>query len=127
MGRKKTAETVRDDTPVEQTVELASSAAAESQPVTSPSTPIKMVDAARAALAEGIESVDEALPYIKQRFGIDFPKEYWASYRSQIRNKERDKLDGGDRNDMIDDLSVVKRMVKKLGAKRVHQLVGLFE
>ena len=80
MGRKRAAET-----PSEQPIVDAA-----------PKEAVSKADAVRAALAEGIDSPDEGVAFIQERFGIEMGKPMWSSYKSQEKTRQA-KADGGDR------------------------------
>jgi hypothetical protein len=44
--------------------------------------------AARDAIAQKIESLDDAVAFIKQRFGIEMSKPHFSAFKSQIKKRE---------------------------------------
>jgi hypothetical protein len=50
--------------------------------------PVKKVDAAKAALNEGIESPQLAVAYIAKRFGIELDPQHFSSIKSQLKKKQ---------------------------------------
>jgi hypothetical protein len=120
--------------------------------VTSPDAPQENVpskaEAVRILLGEGADSADEAIPAIKERFGLNVTRQQFSTYKSieKTKRKGRSRRSGGLRKaestpsaapaaastavgqaDMVDDLAVVKRLVERLGGEQVRKLVGLFE
>jgi hypothetical protein len=58
---------------------------------------VSKADAARAALAQGIESPEDAVAFIKKRYGIELGRQHFSSIKSQLKKKEREgggKADG---------------------------------
>jgi hypothetical protein len=129
---------------------MARKKTAEQHTESEASTPVnggvKKVDAVRAALAEGFTEPDDAVAFIKQRFGIDLPKPQFSSYKSQEKSKKRAGQSGMNARGVrfraatatpaasaasdigiVADLAAVKRLVEKLGAGPVRDMVGLFE
>jgi hypothetical protein len=137
MGRKPLGEETPDETPPEACEDLQAQTGEPSTELKPPPLAVKKVDAVRAALAEGIDSPDEAVDFIKRRFGIDLPKPQFSSYKSQLKAKGAANAPGtgkpptattaGTEGDVVDDLEVLKRLVAKFGADKVRRMVGLFE
>jgi hypothetical protein len=108
---------------------------------------ISKTDAVRAAIAEGHESPDDGIAFIKSRFGIEIGKPMFGSYKSQLKAKAGQSgvhKKGGrapkeaapiasvsaiarDDVGIVADLAAVKRLVEKLGVEQVRQMAGLFE
>lgn len=137
MGRKKAIDTQTEPPP-----EVMTNGPQEAEPTSEPPDTVqpgvKKIDAVRAALAEGIEKPDEAVAWIKEKFGIDLPKPQWSSYRSQIKSKEAGKTatprqpsqlppTPAKQGDVVDALETIKGLVQQLGADRVKRIVSLFE
>jgi hypothetical protein len=98
-------------------------------------------DAVRAALAEGVEAPDEAIAFIKSRFGIEISKPHYSSYKSQLKAKAASQSRvnkvprapaastpavAKDDVGIVADLAAMKRLVEKLGVEQVKQMAGLF-
>ena len=135
MGRKRAAET-----PSEQPIVDAA-----------PKETVSKADAVRAALAEGIDSPDEGVAFIRERFGIEMGKTMWSSYKSQEKTRQA-KASGGDRprvgrppvtpsasivppapapaaarnGSVADSLKTVKELVDRLGADEVIKIAEIF-
>ena len=86
MGRKRAAE-ASTETPAQEPAAEASPQAKEI---------IKKADAVRAALAEGIDSPDEGIAFIRKRYGIEMGKQMWSSYKSQEKTRQA-KAAGGEK------------------------------
>jgi hypothetical protein len=136
MGRKRIAatqaETAAQETSADAPQESASSKA----------------EAVRILLGEGVSDADDAIPAIKDRFGMDISRQQFSTYKSIEKNKGKSKGRRGGRprkdaaklaaapvaaksassqGDMVDDLAVVKRLVGRLGGPQVRKIVELFE
>lgn len=110
---------------------------------------VTKADAVRAALAEGIETPDEGIAFIKSRYGIDMGKAMFSSYKSQQKAKagqsgvHRQGVRKGGRPrkapetpasaatgvdvGIVADLAAVKRLVERMGAGQVREMIALFE
>src|SRR3954454_14895697 len=55
----------------------------------SPGKPMSKTAAAKAAIAEGHESPQEASAWIKREFGIDMAPQHFSAVKSQLKKKER--------------------------------------
>ncbi|MDR3617977.1 MAG: hypothetical protein P4L85_01410 [Paludisphaera borealis] len=108
---------------------------------------VSKADMVRAALANGMETPTDGLAFIKAKYGIDFPRPMWSSYKAQLRAQEQKKalkrgkpgrkpksVEGylappkatpkGDA-DLIDALEAMKPLVASLGKEQVKRLVNL--
>lgn len=107
-------------------------------------------DAVRAAVAEGIDTPDEGVAFIKSRFGIEMAKPMWSSYRSQEKARQKKQAGGaapkkpgrkpavegylapppkqpanGGEADLLVALEAIKPLVASLGAEKVKRIVDL--
>jgi hypothetical protein len=122
--------------------------APETDTVGNPSPAVSKADMVRAALADGMETPTDGLGFIKSKYGVDFPRPMWSSYKAQLRAQEQKKalkrgkpgrkpkaaVEGyiappkievkGD-GDLIDALEAMKPLVASLGAEKVKRLVDL--
>ena len=123
-------------------------------PAVAPATrkPVKKADAARAALAAGIEAPQKAVAFIKTRFGIEMNPQHFSAMKSQIRKKEREggaaptaeasarrkpsaeveghlapppKAAGDAEPDLLAALETMKPLIAQLGAEKVKRIVDL--
>ncbi len=106
--------------------------------------------AAREAIAQGIDSPEDAVAFIKQRFGIEMSKPHFSAVKSQL--KKREASDGGaapkarrgrkpkaavegylappkvvptGEGDLLEALEAMKPLVASLGADKVKRIVDL--
>ena len=109
---------------------------------------VSKADMVRAALAAGMETPTDGLGFIKSKYGIDFPRPMWSSYKAQLRAQEQKKALKGAKpgrkpkaavegylappkvtpkgdGDLLDALEAMKPLVASLGAEKVHRLVDL--
>lgn len=98
-------------------------------------------EAVRMAVAQGVEKPGDIVDYAKKMFGVELTKQMASSYKAQAKARESRKSgrptvtqrsrggSGGPvvENGLIADISVVKDLVKRLGAEQVKQIVDLFE
>jgi len=120
----------------------------EADTVGNPSPAVSKADMVRSALAAGMETPTDGLGFIKSKYGVDFPRPMWSSYRAQLRAQERKKaLKGASRGrgpkaaaegpatsrrsasmrdgDLLDALEAMKPLVESLGAEKIKRLVDL--
>jgi len=110
---------------------------------------VSKADMVRAALAEAMETPNDGLGFIKSKFGVDFPRPMWSSYKAQIRAQEQKKalkrskpgrkskgaessgsaLRAASKSDSDVDLlaamEAMKPLVEALGAERVKRIADL--
>jgi hypothetical protein len=104
-------------------------------------------DAVRAALSEGIEAPQEAVAFIKHRFGIEMGAQHFSSVKSQQKKREgapaarrgrkpkqaaadgyvapppRPAASGG--SDLLDAMEAMKPLIAQYGADQVKRIVDL--
>jgi hypothetical protein len=121
----------------------------EPEAVGDPSPDVSKADMVRAALAEGMESPTDGLGFIKSKFGVDFPRPMWSSYKAQIRAQEQQKalkrgrpgrkpkaaVEGdfappkpatsGGQSELLAALEAIKPLVESMGKEQVHRIVDL--
>ena len=96
---------------------------------------VSKAQAARAAIAEGIESPKAAVAYIKERFGLDMAPQHFSATKSVLRKaggmtvrvKRGPKpavAKGGDAG-LLMALEAMKPLVASLGAEKVKRIVDL--
>jgi hypothetical protein len=107
---------------------------------------ISKSDAARAAIDQGIENPTKASEFVLKRYGIEMTPQHFSTVKSQYKKAtengpapkgkpgRKPKAAGMVTNaiangggDMLDDLTAVKHLVKRLGVEQVRKIVGLFE
>jgi hypothetical protein len=112
-------------------------------------TAVSKGEAARAALAEGVESPTEAAEFIKKKFGIEMSPQHFSSIKFQLkqrggqaptgkRGRRRKsaqpvesylapppKLPAPGGGDVLDSLEVLKPLIAEYGADRVKRMVDL--
>jgi hypothetical protein len=116
--------------------------------VGNPSPAVSKADMVRAALADGMETPTDGLGFIKAKYGVDFPRPMWSSYKAQLRAQEQKKaLKGGkpgrkpkaavegylappkakskDEGDLIDALEALKPLIAQFGVDKVKRLVDV--
>jgi hypothetical protein len=126
---------------------MARKKSAEGQPEGAETTAegkVTKAAAVREALAQGVESPADICEFAKTKYGLEMAPAMASSYKSQIKAKAGQsavhKRGGRPRkaeaaastvsqNDVgiVADLAAVKRLVEKLGAGQVREMVGLFE
>lgn len=67
----------------------------EAEETAAPAEKINKAAAVRAALAEGVDTPDEGIAFLKARYGIEMGKPMWSSYRSQEKARQAKKSGGG--------------------------------
>lgn len=102
-----------------------------------PAKSVSKADAVRAALADGIESPEDGVAFLKAQYGIEMSKQMWSTYKAQLKARakkqsgaqpaKRGPKPASPAGDIIDDISAVKGLVAKLGGAQVKKLVDLFE
>ncbi|SIO29397.1 hypothetical protein SAMN05444166_3559 [Singulisphaera sp. GP187] len=112
---------------------------------------MKKVDAAKAAISEGIESPLSAVAYIAQRYGIDIKPQHFSAIKSQLKKKLEEAeaaeesgttskrtraIEGylsapptsrpatGD-PDLLDAMETIKTLIADLGTDKVKRIVDL--
>jgi len=113
---------------------------------------VSKTHAARVALAEGYEKPTEAVKFIRKRFGIKMANQQFSTIKAKEKQKagvpaageepqvEKRKPSSASPDpapqsapaanagaDIMDDLTSVKALVRKLGAEQVRKIVDLFE
>lgn len=105
--------------------------------------------AAREAIAQGIDSPDDAVAFIKQRFGIEMSKPHFSAVKSQLKKREAGgeaapkgrpgrkpkaaiegylappKVVPTGEGDLLEALEAMKPLVASLGAEKVKRIVDL--
>jgi hypothetical protein len=106
--------------------------------------------AAREAIAQGIESPEDAVAFIKQRFGIEMSKPHFSAVKSQLKKREASggsaapkarrgrkpkaavegylappKVVPTGEGDLLEALEAMKPLVASLGAEKVKRIVDL--
>jgi len=121
----------------------------EGDTVGNPSPTVSKADMVRAALAEGMETPNDGLGFIKSKFGVNFPRPMWSPYKAQIRAQEQKKAlkrsetsrkpKGAESSgstprvarksdpdvDLLDTMEAMKPLVEKLGAEKVKRIADL--
>src|SRR3954469_26026547 len=99
-------------------------------------------DAVRQALKEGVESPQDGVAYVKEKFGLEITAQQFSTYKSIERKKANGSNGVGSRKaparrsgrlpvpapitgSISDDLTALKEMVKRYGADEVISLVSL--
>lgn len=138
MGRKRAAETP-PETPAQEPAADAT-----------PKETVSKADAVRAALAEGIDSPDDGVAFLKKRFGIEIDKPTWSSYKSAEKTRQA-KAAGGEKPklgrpplhqpsvespmstspqgkapNVVQSLESIKDLVETLGVEQVVAIAKLF-
>lgn len=112
-------------------------------------TAVSKSAAAREAIAQGIESPDDAVAFIKQRFGIEMSKPHFSAVKSQLKKREAGggaapkgrpgrkpkaavegylappKVVPTGEGDLLEALEAMKPLVASLGAEKVKRIVDL--
>jgi hypothetical protein len=113
-------------------------------------TTVTKAEAARAALAEGVESPTEAAEFIKKRFGIELSPQHFSTIKFQLKKRGEQAPSGNKRGrrpksaqpvegslapprkppvlgggDLLDSLDVLKPLIAEYGADRVKRMVDL--
>jgi hypothetical protein len=104
--------------------------------------------AAREAIAQGIESPEDAVAFIKKRFGIDMSKPHFSAVKSSLKKREAGgvapkgrpgrkpkaavegylappKVVPTGEGDLLDALEVMKPLIASLGVEKVKRIVEL--
>jgi hypothetical protein len=104
--------------------------------------------AAREAIAQGIDSPEDAVAFIKQRFGIEMSKPHFSAVKSQLKKREASgaapkasrgrkpkaavegylappKVVPTGEGDLLEALEAMKPLVASLGAEKVKRIVDL--
>ncbi|HYH66062.1 MAG TPA: hypothetical protein VD866_15315 [Urbifossiella sp.] len=68
---------------------------ADAEETAAPTEKVNKAAAVRAALAEGVDTPDEGIAFIKARYGIEMGKPMWSSYRSQEKARQAKRAGGG--------------------------------
>jgi hypothetical protein len=110
--------------------------------------PMTKADACRAALAEGIETTEEAVSFARSRFGIDIKPTDFTLYKSKAKKQDGGKakakpgrkpkaavegylapapkqIEPTGEGDLIDVLEKMKPLIAQYGAEKVKRLVDL--
>ena len=107
-----------------------------------PQKAVSKANAARAALAEGIEAPQKAVAFIKKRFGIEMNPQHFSAFKSQVRKKEAaskpaaeradsspasptPKPSAGGEADLLAALETMKPLIAQYGADKVKRIVDL--
>jgi hypothetical protein len=103
-------------------------------------------DVCRAALAEGIDTTEDAVAFAKSRFGMDIKSTDFSLYKSKAKKKEEapaakrgrkpkaavegylapppKQVPSGE-GDMLDALTVMKPLVAEFGAEKIKKMADL--
>ena len=104
--------------------------------------------AAREAITQGIDSPDDAVAFIKQRFGIEMSKPHFSAVKSQLKKRDADgaapkgrpgrkpeaavegylappKVVPTGEGDLLEALEAMKPLVASLGVEKVKRIVDL--
>jgi hypothetical protein len=97
--------------------------------------------AVRAALADGLDGLDDIAAYVKAKHGHDIPKPQISAYKAQEKAKGR-KVDepvpkapkpkpavhgGGGETDLITAMETMKPFIKEHGAERLKRIIDLLD
>jgi hypothetical protein len=113
-------------------------------------TAVSKSAAAREAIAQGIDSPEDAVAFIKQRFGIEMSKPHFSAVKSQLKKREAaggsaapkgrrgrkpkaavegylapPKVVPTGEGDLLEALEAMKPLVASLGAEKVKRIVDL--
>jgi hypothetical protein len=102
--------------------------------------------AVRAALADGLDGLDDIAAYVKAKHGHDIPKPQISAYKTQEKAKSRKgehpvpkaakpksavlpavKHGGGGETDLITAMEAIKPYVKEHGAERLKRIIDLLD
>jgi hypothetical protein len=88
----------------------------------------------RQMVEEGMDTLGDPGPkeiqeYVKQKYGVDLPYGMAASYKSQINKRRGGGKRGGSSGGAVDleDVAAVKELYDRLGAKKLTDILKLFE
>jgi hypothetical protein len=120
-------------------------AAKPAEPV-APEPAISKAAAVRAALADGLDGLDDIAAYVKTKHGHDIPKPQISAYKTQEKAKVRKsqepvpksakpksaalptaKHGGGAETDLITAMEAIKPYVKEHGAERLKRIIDLLD
>jgi hypothetical protein len=102
---------------------------------------ISKAAAVRAALANGLDGLDDIAAYVKAKHGHDIPKPQISAYKAQEKAKGR-KVDepvpkapkpkpavhgGGGETDLITAMETMKPFIKEHGAERLKRIIDLLD
>ncbi len=96
---------------------------------------VSKADAVRAAMKEGVSKPQEAVAFIKEKFGLDISTGMFSNYKSVLGKKDGSKpLKGvpGNKNTGlsgsvdIESVEKIRDLVGRCGAEGVKQMVNLF-
>jgi hypothetical protein len=116
----------------------------KSEPKVEPS--ISKAAAVRAALADGLDRLDDIAAYVKAKHGHDIPKPQISAYKTQSKAKTAGtapkpvaekkakpaapqvaKHGGGGETDLITAMEAMKPYVKVHGAERLKRIIDLLD
>ena len=113
--------------------------------------PLKKVDAAKAAISEGIESPQSAVAYIAKRYGIDIKPQHFSAIKSQLKKKLEEAQSAVESGlkpkatgavggypappprprqatgepDLLEAMETIKTLIAELGTDKVKRIVDL--
>jgi hypothetical protein len=109
-----------------------------------PEPAISKAAAVRAALADGLDGLDDIAAYVKAKHGHDIPKPQISAYKAQEKAKGRKadepvpksrkpqpavlpatKHGGGGETDLITAMEAIKPFVKEHGVERLKRIIDL--
>jgi hypothetical protein len=113
-------------------------------------TKVTKTAAVKAALAEGVDSPEEGVDFIRKRFGIEMGRQHFSATKSQLKRKEAAAPQDGRKArgarqapeaspqvapatpspangepDLIESLETLKPLIASYGAEKVKRLVDL--
>jgi hypothetical protein len=111
-----------------------------------PEPAISKAAAVRAALADGLDGLDDVAAYVKTKHGHEIPKPQISAYKAQEKAKSRKgehpvpmaakpksavlpvaRYGGGGETDLITAMEAIKPYVKEHGAERLKRIIDLLD
>lgn len=117
-------------------------AKSESGQETHDKEPVSKADAVRAALAKGLDSLDDIEGFVKSQYGLEISRQMLSSYKAQQRAREAKKAGGepakrgpkpkaaassGGDGDILSALEALKPLIASQGAEKLHRLIDVLK